>query len=244
MLIFALDTATLQGSYGWVKTEGSAPKSPISTYATLFAPAAPGHAETVLCRTQEVLSFGGYELKDIDLLVFGRGPGTFTGIRIGLSTVKGIALACNKPIIGISSLEAVALSAGYSGLTAVLLDARRGELFAALYEVTVGADGWPRTTPVIDEWVGKAAAVIERLAETAAASTVHVTGNGILPYRDMITESLNAAVLPETAWSPCPFWMGRIGHMRYQFKGADDLASVEPIYLREPDARLPSVKQR
>lgn len=244
MLIFAIDTATLQGSFGWVKTADAAAKSTVSSYATLSAPAIPGHAETVLRRVEDVLSYGGYTLKDIDLLVYGRGPGTFTGVRIGLSTVKGIALACDKPIIGISSLEAVALSAECSGLTAALIDARRGELFAALYDVSISADGRPLATPVLDEWVGPARTVIDRIADTAAASNVYVTGNGVAPYRDFVTESLNATLLPETAWAPSPFWMCRIGHMRYQFKGADDLASVEPVYLREPDARLPSVKQR
>jgi len=244
MLVFAIDTATLQGSFGWVRLEGTVPKSPVAAFATFSAPAVPGHAETVLRRIENVLSSGGYTLGDIDLLVFGRGPGTFTGVRIGLSTVKGIALAGNQPIIGVSSLEAIALSTECDGLIASLVDARRGELFAALYRVSVGSDGWPLAEPVLEEWVGPARAVIDRISQTAAASVVHVAGNGIPPYRDLIEEALNATILPETAWAPSPFWMCRIGHMRYQFKGADDLAAVEPVYLREPDARLPSVPQR
>jgi tRNA threonylcarbamoyladenosine biosynthesis protein TsaB len=153
-------------------------------------------------------------------------------------------MACDTPIIGISSLEASALSAERSGLVAALIDAKRKELFAALYEVSIGADGWPVASPILDEWVGPAAAVIDRIAAEAAASTVYVTGNGSAPYRDTIQEALNAVILPETSWAPCPFWMCRIGHMRFQFKGSDDLDSVEPVYLRAPDARLPVLKQR
>ena len=242
MLIFAIDTATLQGSFGWITVEGTDPSAPITSYATLKAPAVPGHAETVLQRIKDVLSYGGYTLRDVDLLVFGRGPGTFTGVRIGLSTVKGIALAGEKPIIGVSSLEAVALSANHPGLTASLIDARRKELFAALYKVTLSADGRPLASPVLDEWVGAAPEVLQRIADTAAASKVHVTGNGIAPYRDRIDETLNVSYAPETLWTPCPVTTARIGYLRYRFKGPDDLDTVEPVYIREPDAKLPSVK--
>lgn len=244
MLIFSLDTATLQGSFGWVRLDTPGPMAPVSAHACLTAPAVPGHAETVLQRMEEVLSAGGYTFRDVDLLVFGRGPGTFTGVRIGLSAVKGIALAGDKPVIGISSLEATALTAERSGLVAALIDAKRKELFAALYKVTISEDGRPLASTVLDEWVGSAPSVIERIAGTAAASTVHVTGNGIAPYRDLIQESLNASFLPESSWAPSPFWMCRVGHMRFHFKGPDDLDSIEPVYLRQPDARLPSLKQR
>ena len=239
MLVFALDTATLQGAYGWVKIDAPKPKGDVAGFSSLTAPAAPGHAETVLDRMKDVLSYGGFDLKDIDLFVYGRGPGTFTGVRIGLSTVKGVALACETPVIGISSLEALALSAERTGLVASLIDARRKELFAALYEVTLGEDGWPLATPVLEEWVAPAADAIERIAAEVGASNVSVTGNGIGPYRTYLRDALNTALLPERAWAPCPFWMCRVGHMRFTFKGPDDLATVEPVYLREPDARLP-----
>ena len=244
MLIFAIDTATLQGSFGWITVEGNDPAAPITGYAALKAPAIPGHAETVLDRMKHVLACGGHTLQDVDLFVFGRGPGTFTGVRIGLSTVKGIALACEKPIIGVSSLEALALSTDRPGRTAALIDAKRKELFAALYDVTVNADGRAMATPILEEWVGPASEVLHRIADTAAASVIQVTGNGIPPYRDRIEETLNAAFTPDTAWTPCPVQTARIGFTRFVFKGPDDLDAVEPVYIREPDARLPAVKLR
>jgi tRNA threonylcarbamoyladenosine biosynthesis protein TsaB len=242
MLVFALDTATFQGAYGWVKLDASHPKGRVEGFSSLKAPAVPGHAETVIRRMKEVLSHGGFTLEDVDLLVYGRGPGTFTGIRIGLSTVKGVALACDAPVIGISSLEALALSSGRTGLVAAFIDARRRELFAALYEVTVGEEGWPLATPILPEWVAPARDAIGRIATEIGASSISVTGNGIAPYRDEIQEAFNVAILPEIAWSPSPFWMARIGHMRFSFKGPDDIATSEPVYLREPDARLPVKK--
>jgi tRNA threonylcarbamoyladenosine biosynthesis protein TsaB len=242
MLVFALDTSTLQGSMGWVNIDDKSVSKAVLSHASLSAPAVPGHAETVLHRIEETLASGGFCLKDVGLLVFGRGPGTFTGIRIGLSTVKGIALTLGIPIIGISSLEASAFSAYRPGLVATLIDAKRKELFAALYEARIAEDGRPAVSPILDEWVGPAADVIERIAAQAAASNVFITGNGAAPYRELIREALNASILPECAWAPNPFWMCRIGYTRFQFKGQDDLNSVEPVYLREPDARLPAIK--
>jgi tRNA threonylcarbamoyl adenosine modification protein YeaZ len=242
MLVFALDTSTLQGSMGWVNIDDTSPSRAALSHASLSAPAVPGHAETVLHRMEQTLATGGFGFKEIGLLVYGRGPGTFTGIRIGLSTIKGIALTLGIPIIGISSLEASAFSAYKPGLVAALIDAKRKELFAALYEAKIAEDGRPFMSTILEEWVGPAADVIERIAAHAAASTVLVTGNGAAPYRDLICEALNASILPECAWAPNPFWMCRIGYTRFQFKGQDDLDSVEPVYLRAPDARLPAVK--
>jgi tRNA threonylcarbamoyladenosine biosynthesis protein TsaB len=231
MLVFALDTSTLQGSYGWIRVASSSPEKGVHSFSTLQAPAAPGHAETVLRRMT-------------DLLVYGRGPGTFTGVRIGLSTIKGVAAACDTPVIGISSLEALALSSERAGLVAPIIDARRKELFSALFHVTLNANGWPEASPVVTEWVAPAPKVVEKLKSAAGNREVSLCGNGVEPYRNALTDGLFATVLPETASAPCPFWMARIGHRRFLEKGPDDLASVEPVYLREPDARLPSIKQR
>ncbi len=245
MLVFALDTSTLQGSYGWIRVADSPSGEGVQSFSTLKAPAAPGHAETVLNRMTDVLSYGGFALKNIDLLVYGRGPGTFTGVRIGLSTVKGVAVACDTPVIGISSLEALALSTERTGLVAPIIDARRKELFSALYQVRVGRTGWPEASPVVAEWVAPAPKVVERLKTAAGSNKVFLCGNGIEPYREALTKGLTTAVpLPESASAPCPFWMARIGHQRFLEKGPDDLASVEPVYIREPDARLPGIKQR
>lgn len=241
MLVFAIDTATLQGSYGFVELSST---GEVLGHTVLSAPAAPGHAETALHRMTEVLSFGGFSLRDIELLVFGRGPGTFTGVRIGLSTVKGIAMASEAPVIGVSSLEALAFSSGRTGLVAPLIDARRKELFGALYEVLVDDNGWPSARCIMDERVDKAEVMTAAIRDASGGVSVGLLGNGVAPYRDVLTNRLEGVLLPETTWTPSPFWMARIGHARYVDSGPDDLDTVEPVYIRAPDARLPAVKQR
>ncbi len=239
MLVFALDTATLQGSYGYVKLDHDGADASVSSHAMFTAPASPGHAETAIDRMAAVLSSGGFTFKDIDLLVFGRGPGTFTGVRIGLSTIKGVALACNASVIGLSSLEALAFSAGRVGWVASLIDAKRKELFGALYDVSVDSRGWPVARAIMAERVANADDIIRSLNDTVGSQPLLLTGNGVAPYRDPLLEGLTASVLPDVAWTPSPFWMARIGHQRFVEFGPDDLDTVEPVYLREPDARLP-----
>ena len=188
----------------------------------------------------EVLSWGGFESKDLDLIVFGRGPGTFTGLRIGLSTVKGLGLAHDIPVKGVSSLEALAISTGLSGRIATLIDARRRELFAALYDVKMGLDG-PVATRTQDEWVGPYGAVLD---EVASSRPSFVVGNGVLPYREELTGRMApyGVILPERFWAPSAFNMALAGWKMFCEHGPDDLDTIIPVYLREPDAKLPGPK--
>ncbi len=243
MLVLSLDTSTLLGSVGWVEVDKHDEGEASPAFAESISSASPGHAETLLTRIKTILSFGGHSIRDIGLIVFGRGPGTFTGLRIGLSTAKGIALAGQIPILGISSLEALALSSDRDGLVATLIDARRRELFGALYDVK-HSEGWPSAQPLLQERVGPAAQVLDEISSLAGDRTVCVTGNGIAPYREQIIENFaqRGAILPEHSWAPSAVWMARIGHRRFVQNGPDSLDTLEPVYLREPDARLPSDK--
>ncbi len=241
MLVFSIDTSTLHGAFGFAVVDETSSLQNVSSFAVCKAPAVPGHAETAIQRAQEVLKSGGFCLGDVDLFVFGRGPGTFTGVRIGLSTVKGSALVGNKPIIGISSLEATALSSGRQGRVAVLVDARRGELFASVYDVLWDAEGAPSTKDLSGEWVGKVDSVIERIANEYGTTLSFAVGSGLKPYREKIQSKLHTDLLGENYWTPCPFTMCKIGAARFLANGPDDLDSTEPVYLREPDAKLPSV---
>ncbi|MCP4676449.1 MAG: tRNA (adenosine(37)-N6)-threonylcarbamoyltransferase complex dimerization subunit type 1 TsaB [Deltaproteobacteria bacterium] len=244
MLICSMDTSTLLGSIGWVSTADTSARSAALSFAESAAPAQPGHAETLLARLTDILAFGDYRIGDVDLLVFGRGPGTFTGLRIGLSTVKGIALAGMIPIIGISSLEALALSVHGNSLVATFIDARRRELFSALYEVTHD-NGWPSARPLLAERVGGAAQSVAEIKEKIGSSRVIVAGNGIGPYQREIQDGLGAGavILPQQRWAPSAFWMARVGLERFCKHGQDNLDTTEPVYLREPDARLPGTPQ-
>src|SRR6478672_2493232 len=109
----------------------------------------PGHATRLLAMAHELLSASGVRWSEIERIAAGVGPGTFTGLRVGLATARGLAQSLEIELVGVSSLAALAAGALQQDAPAqaparvlAVIDARRGEVFAAVYER--GADGWPR----------------------------------------------------------------------------------------------------
>ena len=96
------------------------------------------HSETLLPLCDAALKAAGLTLEDVDVLAAAAGPGSFTGLRIGLATLKGLAFAADKPCVCVSTLEALALSSGAEGVVATALDARRGEVYCAAFCVRGG----------------------------------------------------------------------------------------------------------
>jgi len=97
------------------------------------------HSRTLLPMAEDMLKNTELTLRDVDLLAVAHGPGSFTGIRIGVATVKGLAWGAQKPCVGVSTLEAMAwhgVAAG--GIVCPVMDARRGQVYNALFEIRGG----------------------------------------------------------------------------------------------------------
>jgi len=94
------------------------------------------HSRTLLLMTEELLKDTCNTIGDIDILAVARGPGSFTGIRIGVAAVKGLAWAAEKPVCGVSTLEAMAFQcAGYDGIVCPVMDAKRGQIYNAKFRI-------------------------------------------------------------------------------------------------------------
>ena len=97
------------------------------------------HSETLLPMAEEMMKSNNLTMKDVDLIAVAHGPGSFTGIRIGVATVKGLSWALDKPCVGVSTLEAMAwhgVSAG--GYVCCVMDARRSQVYNAIFEIRDG----------------------------------------------------------------------------------------------------------
>jgi len=128
--LLGLDTATAATAACLLRSDGEA-------FEVVPEPAAlfdrPGHARELMPALARVVDEAGLTFVELDAVAVGRGPGTFTGLRIGIATARAIAAARSLPVHGVSSLAA--LAAGAEGpWTLAVIDARRGEVFAALYE--------------------------------------------------------------------------------------------------------------
>lgn len=94
------------------------------------------HSETLLPLIKEILEESRCRVSDLDAIAISHGPGSFTGLRIGISAVKGLAVSHNIPCIGVSTVEALAMNAlDYEGIVCPVMDARRGEFYNALFRV-------------------------------------------------------------------------------------------------------------
>lgn len=150
MTILALDTTSEFGSLA-VRREGE-----VAAELTLHSPE--GFAHLIFSAVDEVLSRAGVRLEEIDCFAAASGPGSFTGVRVGLSAVKGLAEATGKRAVGISNLRALAWF-GRGPLRAVVLDARRGQVYAAVYNADL--------EPVMPEAVLKFSEWLATLTEPA-----------------------------------------------------------------------------
>jgi tRNA threonylcarbamoyladenosine biosynthesis protein TsaB len=226
MRVLALDTTVRVGSVALVE-DGQIVSERVGDAFRTHGERLPG----------ELLALGA-PFGTIDVFAVASGPGSFTGLRIGIATVQGLAVVTGRPVVGVSALEAHAqlasraLSAG--ALVACWMDAQRGEVFSALYRVTPA----PVFTPErLIELEGPAVAAPARtLAEWSShpSHSTTFTGDGAVRY---------AAILPHAGAfliAPVPV-AGAIGRLA-EVSAARGLAvppeNVHALYVRRPDAEL------
>ena len=194
------------------------------------------HSEGLLSLIHETLEAAGQTVAEVAAVVCGRGPGSFTGCRIGLATAKGLCLAARKPLIGISSLLPLALAMDEiqgqpHGLRAAVLDARRGEVFCGLYRDGVLLEPEMLLSP-------------EGLVRELGQRQEHlvVGGDGALLYQDVLLANLadQVSLAPATCHAIHARYLAIAARPRLVAAEHDDLATMVPLYLRSSDARLPS----
>ena len=218
MTILGFDTSTAASSACVLGAGGE-------LFEVLPAPARlserPAHAAELLPAIGEAMEAASVRFSDLDAIAVGLGPGTFTGLRIGVATARALAKANDLPVRGVSSLAA--LAAGIEGHARLpLIDAKRGEVYAALFEEDT--ERWPPAALGI-------AALLERLRETPASPLA--AGDGSLRFRDEL-EAAGVAVAPPDS----PLHVVSAGHLCRRALDAPDTPpeQVVPDYLREPDA--------
>ena len=146
MKILAIDTSGTTASAALVDTHTTLAVCSVTQPGLRLSPGHKTHSETLLPMVENVLQLTGHTAQDVDAFACTCGPGSFTGLRIGAATAKGLAFATGKPLVPVPTLDALAYAvasvAEHGALVAPLLDARRGEVYAACYKVVHDATAW------------------------------------------------------------------------------------------------------
>jgi len=234
MVVLALDTTTRRGSVALAR-DGAVVGACAGDPAVTHGQRLPGDLMRVLDRHH-------LRVGDVDLFAVAAGPGSFTGLRIGIATMQGLALANGRDVVGISALDALhhasvsALRPLPSALTgegevselAVWMGAQRGEVFSALYRNAALVDG---------PSVGKPSDVLARWAANKASHQITFVGEGVLVYTDLIRAAMPAAIIATELPMLAPS-IAILAEAHARKQGSSPPDAIRPLYVRRPDAEL------
>lgn len=193
------------------------------------------HGETLLSHLEQVLDEGAVGIGDIDLIAIGAGPGSFTGLRVGVATAKGLAFAASIPIVGVNSLRAIARGMP-TGHRIALADAYKSEVYAAGFGPSLEQD-----EPWLSLRHGSIAGIVSQAEAFLKGEAVTVAGSGCRRYADQLKPVLPASwtLLDDEYDEPRAQHVAALGCMRFLRDGTDAVSSLEPLYVRPSDAKLP-----
>ena len=191
---------------------------------------------TITFDIERVLAKANVRLTDLDGFVIGLGPGSFTSLRVGLSMLKAFVMVTGKPVVGISSLDAIAMNVRTSRVrkapqVCVINDARRGMVYSSLYDKKDGALVRRRAYQL--EPVDK---VLEGLE-----GEVVFTGDAVPMYRDHIMVkggTFRPVFEPEKYWLPKAQELAKIGYQRLLKGEVDKIDALVPLYLYPEDCQV------
>lgn len=203
------------------------------------------HSETLLPMIDEIVKTSEIRLEELDAIAIAAGPGSFTGLRIGAATAKGLAMAIDKPIIPVKTCEGLAFNMwGADGLIVPMIDARRNQVYTGIYQVKGNVEVLMDQTPMdIHELIEKINALESEEPDNGGAGRKHYSGvtflgDGVPIYEDVIWKEIKlpckmapASISRQRAASVATY--GEILYKEKKFVNADDFA---PEYLRKSQA--------
>lgn len=234
MKILAIDTSTMLGGIAIMDESLLIAESRLNVRST--------HSERLVTEIEHCLKQSGIKISDIDLFAVATGPGSFTGLRIGLSTVKGFSYATGKPIVSVPTLEALAWNFPYSKYpVCTMLDARKKEVYAALFR-------WEEGENFI-RLINETSAKPEEFARDALRITHDdkfiFAGEGAALYRDKIIEVMGEKAIfasPEKT-VPSPANVAVLGLKKAKAGEFSEPISLTPMYIRKSEAEVNPVRK-
>jgi tRNA threonylcarbamoyladenosine biosynthesis protein TsaB len=221
MLFLGIDTSTTTGTVALASPEK------VHAEWTLEVPRT--HADRLLPHIRYILSEADLTFQDLKGIAVTTGPGSFTGLRIGITTAKTLAHVSGKPLVGVPTLDVLAANVPHAtGLICSVLDARRGEIYAAVYR----RDGSGKTERLTEYLAVTPEALLEMIPEPAL-----FVGNGVWAYSDRFRETDGHRVVlePELNHVRAPV-LCRLAREQYRLQGGTKPGDLKALYVRPSDA--------
>jgi tRNA threonylcarbamoyladenosine biosynthesis protein TsaB len=224
MKVLGIDTSTACGSIGLIDADTVLAEYLLNIPTT--------HSERLLHSIGHVLDQGGCSIEELDGWAISLGPGSFTGLRIGVSTIKGLAFATQRPVAGVPTLDALASNISPTpDLICPILDARKGEVYAAFYRYQEG-DTLERISPY-------QAVSPEDLIKRIDEKTIFL-GSGVKTYKDYLRKTIPTLATFVSASLNLPYGsaVASLGLERLRKNDFLDLSAFTPIYVRASEAEI------
>ena len=223
MRVLSLDTATTSCSVAVIQDRSLLAEVTIDVGQT--------HAKHLMGMIDKAVDLSGLSIEAMDGFAVTRGPGSFTGLRIGIASIKGLAMATDKPLVGVSTLETLAMQAAAPSVTICpLLDARRGEVYSSRYRFEGG-----RLVKLMGDSVSKPVDAIDGLD-----GPVLFVGQGAEVYRPLLTDTFagSARFAPVMQNTIRASTVAHLSLPAFEAGRTENVAAFIPAYLRKSDAEI------
>lgn len=223
MRILAIETSTRVGGAALLDGDHL-----IAEY-TLRVPTT--HSEQLMVTVDRLLTESGWKIGELQGVAVSIGPGSFTGLRIGVSTAKGLALALGLAVIGVPTLDALAAALPHAAdPVCPILDAKKGEVYTSLFH-------W-EDAGMVRDWEYLALPP-QDLCSRLSGPVIFI-GDGIAAFGDVLVRALGprARLAPPSRRLPSAACVGELGHSRLIRGESDDAARLTPLYIRPSEAEL------
>ena len=244
MILLGIDTATAVASVALVEdgkliAEEVQSNSEKSSTGSVAQPRG-NHAEIVLPLIQSMLTKARVAVADLSGIAISIGPGSFTGLRVGLATAKGIAYECGLPLVGVSTLHANAARVpSFDGIICSLLDARKNEVYFALFR----RDGQDLKRLTQDAMSSIEGALDQLRNFNRTSASVLFIGDGATTYEKILARDFaSAQIFAGKGYSSMAAQVARLAEERFRAHSTDDLALLAPVYLRPTQAETKRIE--
>ena len=195
---------------------------------------------------EQTITAAGLTVRDIECFACGTGPGSFTGLRVGISTAQGLALGTDASLIGVPTMDVLSRAVPHPGhAVCTLLDAGRGEVYAAVYRA-------PRAEPHrraagchLEKTMPETILTPEELISKLRATMIF-TGSGLTRYSTIIRRQLGkkARILPASYWAPRGAVVAELAREKMLRGSRSQLGDLKPLYIRRTDAEIKWEKKK